>query len=168
MSHVFHLFGSLLLLASWATIYLIRSAGFLPAFGFLKLDSTQNTTPIPLDSPIDGLWYAPNPTQVNELETVINGSGVYGFIFNSSYAPRRNSYYGGYNYCNMPHVNRQGYVKAPENYTLEYIEVVCCLWNSLISWTLASLIAGVNGFEPLLNRPYISDPQTSQTHSIRG
>lgn len=125
MDHVSYLVGSLLLLVSWATIYLIHSAGFLPAFGLWKLDSNQNTTSVLLDSPVDSIWYAPSSTQVNDLDTVINGSGMYGFIFNNSHAIRGNDYYGGYNYCNMPHVNRQTYVQVPEDYTLDYVELVC-------------------------------------------
>lgn len=127
MSHVFSLVGSLLLLTSWAAIYLFHSAGLLPSHGFLKLDSTRYPPSVPLDSPIDGLWYPPSYTLVDDLDSVINGSGVYGFVFNNSYAPAGNNYYGGYNYCNMPHVNRQDYVEAPEDYTLEYVEVVCPL-----------------------------------------
>ncbi len=115
---------SLLLLASWATVYLFHSTGLLPSFGTLKLDNAHDISSARIDFPVDGLWNAPSSTQIDDLSTVINGSGVYGFLFNNSYAPAGNSYYGGHNYCNMPHVNSRDYVKASEIYTLEYVEVV--------------------------------------------
>ena len=68
-------------------------------------------------------WYAPNSTKVNSLTSVINGTGVYGFIFNSSTVPA-DTPYGTYNWCNMPHVRVQEYPKAHSSYKLEYVEVV--------------------------------------------
>ncbi|KAK4690182.1 hypothetical protein P7C71_g6539, partial [Lecanoromycetidae sp. Uapishka_2] len=124
MSHVSHLVGSLLLLASWAAVYLLHIFGLLPAFNLVKLDSVRKPSSTPLDSPIDRLWNPTSLEDVNDIGTLINGSGVYGFIFNNSYSLVGNKYYGGYNYCNMPHVNSQGYVKAPEDYTLDYVEVI--------------------------------------------
>lgn len=76
------------------------------------------------NSTIDSLWYPPKDTPINNLGAVTDDDGVCGFIFNDSSAPAGNDYYGGYNYCNMPHVNKQAYVKAPDEYTLEYVEVV--------------------------------------------
>jgi hypothetical protein len=75
---------------------------------------------------VDLNWYAPNATQINNLTSVINGTDVYGFIFNSSLTPA-GSPYGTYNWCNMPHVRPQEYVTPPDNYKLEYVEVVCFL-----------------------------------------
>jgi len=118
---------SLLLLASWATIYLFHSTGLLPSFGTLKLDNAHDISSAPIDFHVDGLWNSPTSTLIDDLSTVINGSGVYGFLFDNSYAPAGNSYYGGYNYCDMPHVNSRDYVKPSEIYTLEYVEVVCPL-----------------------------------------
>ena len=69
-------------------------------------------------------WYPPNSTKINDLNSVINATGVYGFIFNNSYISPGNDYYGGYNWCNMPHVNKKSYPTASEEYVLEYVEVV--------------------------------------------
>jgi 2-phosphoxylose phosphatase len=73
--------------------------------------------------PVDLTWHAPNATNINNLATVVNGTGVYGFIFNNSVTPASTSY-GTYNWCNMPHVRRTEYVQAPSEYTLEYVEVI--------------------------------------------
>ena len=94
----------------------------LPSFGFLTLLEAQSGSIY--NSSIDTLWYPPISNPINDLNTVINGTGVYGFIFNGSYAPVSNDYYGGYDYCNMPHVNKVQYPKPSDNYTLEYVEVV--------------------------------------------
>jgi hypothetical protein len=71
---------------------------------------------------IDTAWHKPNATRINNLDKVLSGDGVYGFIFNSSHTPDRE--YGQYNWCNMPHVRRSEYRKAPDEYELQYIEVV--------------------------------------------
>lgn len=75
---------------------------------------------------LDNFWYPPNDTPIGDLVKVINGSDAYGFIFNDSSAPVGNDYYGGYNYCNMPHVNKHAYIRASNEYNLEYVEVVSC------------------------------------------
>jgi acid phosphatase len=64
-------------------------------------------------------WHPPSKTSINNLSTVINGTGVYGFIFNSSQGPQNT-----YNWCNMPHTNSQTYPKADKSYKLEYVEVI--------------------------------------------
>lgn len=64
-------------------------------------------------------WYAPAKTQINDLNGVINGTGVYGFVFNSSQAPL-----DVYNWCNMPHTNVHTYPRAADGYKLEYVEVI--------------------------------------------
>lgn len=65
-------------------------------------------------------WYAPAKTQINDLSNVINGTGIYGFIFNSSVGPLNT-----YNWCNMPHVNKKTYPKVTDNtYKLEYVEII--------------------------------------------
>ncbi|KAI9686576.1 MAG: hypothetical protein M1822_003587 [Bathelium mastoideum] len=72
---------------------------------------------------IDLSWHAPNTTQINDLTTVINGTGVYGFIFNSS-TDAAGTPYGTYNWCNMPHVRPREYPKVDSSYKLEYVEVI--------------------------------------------
>lgn len=89
----------------------------VPAVAGLPPGSRHNTN-------VSSLWHPPRNTQISNLDRVIDAEGVYGFIFNDSAAPKGNDYYGGYNYCNMPHVNKQAYTRAPDEYTLEYVEVV--------------------------------------------
>lgn len=76
----------------------------------------------PASKAMDTSWYAPNATAINDLDRVLNSEGVYGFIFNSSHTPDEE--YGQYNWCNMPHVRRTEYKKAPDDYKLQYVEVV--------------------------------------------
>ena len=71
---------------------------------------------------VDLSWHAPNSTEINDLSKVIAGTGVYGFIYNSSDVPAET--YGIYNWCNMPHVRATEYKKASSEYKLQYVEVV--------------------------------------------
>lgn len=64
-------------------------------------------------------WHAPDKYYVNNLDTVINGTGIYGFIFNSSQGPLNT-----YDWCNMPHTNPKTYPRASRDYKLEYVEVI--------------------------------------------
>ncbi|KAI0020363.1 histidine acid phosphatase family protein [Xylariomycetidae sp. FL0641] len=71
---------------------------------------------------VDLGWYPPRNTAINNLDTVLHGTGVYGFIFNSSDTPP--DQYGTYNWCNMPHVRETEYVRPPAEYELKYVEVI--------------------------------------------
>ena len=71
---------------------------------------------------VDLGWYKPNATVVNNLDGVIKGDGVWGYIYNSSVMPDEK--YGVYNWCNMPHVREKEYTKAKAGYKLQYVEVV--------------------------------------------
>lgn len=71
---------------------------------------------------IDTNWHPPKATSINNLDRVLNSTGVYGFIFNSSETPAK--LYGRYNWCNMPHVRKTEYIQAPKEYELAYVEVV--------------------------------------------
>lgn len=71
---------------------------------------------------VSGQWQAPAQTDFNSLTKVLNGEGVYGFIYNSSITPDEK--YGTYNWCNMPHVRIQEYVKPSSEFELQYVEVV--------------------------------------------
>lgn len=71
---------------------------------------------------IDLSWYPPSRTDLNNLTAALTGDGVYGFIFDTSETP--DEVYGSYNWCNMPHVRRTEYVKASDEYELEYVEIV--------------------------------------------
>ncbi|PSS06722.1 hypothetical protein M430DRAFT_54522 [Amorphotheca resinae ATCC 22711] len=73
-------------------------------------------------STVDISWYPPNATVINDLSQVIGGSGVYGFIYNSSTTPPNE--YGTYNWCNMPHVRATEYKRPSPEYQLQYVEVI--------------------------------------------
>ena len=110
-----------------------------------QLDANTNV----LD--LERLWNPPNDSEISNLKDVIDGEGVYGFIFNDSAAPAGNDYYGGYNHCNMPHVKKEKYVKVPEKYTLQYVEVVNSQHHQKISQHTNLHI----------------DPSSPQTHPLR-
>lgn len=78
----------------------------------------------PTMSAVDLGWYAPSQTLVNNLTNVVSDStsGVYGFIYDSSYTP--DEAYGTYNWCNMPHVRALEYKVPPDEYELVYVELV--------------------------------------------
>ena len=71
---------------------------------------------------VDVGWYPPRPGVINNLTHVLTTSGVYGFVYNSSYPT--DVPYGTYNWCNMPHVRREEYVRPPDEYVLRYVEIV--------------------------------------------
>lgn len=76
------------------------------------------------NSSVNLAWHAPSNSWVTNLNDVINKTGVYGFIFDSSTNPPGTPY-GTYNWCNMPHVRPQEYKKVDSEYQLEYVELVC-------------------------------------------
>ncbi|KAK3305300.1 histidine acid phosphatase [Chaetomium strumarium] len=71
---------------------------------------------------VDLSWHPSKQTHLNNLTAVVNGHGVYGFVYNSSDTP--DALYGVYNWCNMPHVRKREYVKAPKEYELVFVEVI--------------------------------------------
>lgn len=74
-------------------------------------------------------WYPPSERTINDLDKVMNGHGVYGFIYNSSVTP--DDKYGEYNWCNMPHVRKKEYMKMDPAYELMYVEVVSIYGDAL-------------------------------------
>lgn len=129
MGHVPILAWILLVVTLSGTIWLLGSVAIFTKTwifsAFAEVTELEDASkPSLYNSSIDSLWYPPRDTPIGNLGAVIDDDGVYGFIFNDSSAPAGNDYYGGYNYCNMPHVKKQIYVKAPDEYTLEYVEVV--------------------------------------------
>ena len=96
--------------------HLIPSLSLLYPSTYAQKQSAGSGTPV-----VDLNWYPPAPTQINNLSAVINGTGTYGFVFNSSVTPGN---YQTYNWCNMPHTRSQEYSVAGEEYRLEYVEVV--------------------------------------------
>lgn len=71
---------------------------------------------------VDLGWYPPKKSWINNLDQILNGTGTNGFIFNSSQLPAGVGY-GTYNWCNMPHVRKEEYVKADDKFELAYVEV---------------------------------------------
>lgn len=71
---------------------------------------------------VDLSWHAPKKSWINDLGQVLNSTGTNGFLFNSSQLPVGVNY-GTYNWCNMPHVRKEEYVKADEEFELVYVEV---------------------------------------------
>jgi hypothetical protein len=82
--------------------------------------TTSKNISCPTNTTADLDWHAPAKSHINNLSSVINGTGTFGFIFNSSQGPL-----DVHNYCNMPHVNPKSYprVKDP-SFKLEYVEVI--------------------------------------------
>jgi hypothetical protein len=77
---------------------------------------------------VDLKWYAPNATQINNLTSVLSGSGVYDFVYNNSYPT--DVPYGTYDWCNMPHVRKEEYAVPSKEYKLKFVELVSEMWNS--------------------------------------
>ncbi|THY71813.1 hypothetical protein D6C94_07295 [Aureobasidium pullulans] len=77
----------------------------------------------PSNTPLDLSWHAPPSTKVSDLNSVINGTDVWGFVFNSSMTPAGLPY-STYNWCNMPHVRASEYPKVNSSYKLEYVHII--------------------------------------------
>ncbi|KAI5199327.1 hypothetical protein AUEXF2481DRAFT_65049 [Aureobasidium subglaciale EXF-2481] len=75
------------------------------------------------NSTVDLSWHAPSYSKLNDLNLVINGTDVFGFVFNSSKTPAGLPY-STYNWCNMPHVRSSEYSKVNSSYKLEYVHVI--------------------------------------------
>lgn len=108
--------GFLFLIALWATVYLAPFSFFGPS---TEIPSVQQISPS-----FNGSWYPPKKTQIDDLEAVINGTDVFGFVFSDAYTPPINVSDEMHNWCDMPHVNSKTYPVPPAAYTLEYVEVV--------------------------------------------
>lgn len=67
-------------------------------------------------------WYPPSSNRINNLTVALGSKGTDGFIYNTSHTP--DDKYGIYNWCNMPHVRKREYEKAPDEYELVYVELV--------------------------------------------
>jgi hypothetical protein len=69
---------ALLASSAWFTMHYLYS--FPVLFSFASAVSALNTT-------VDLSWHAPPSTKVSDLNSIINGTDVWGFIFNSSKTP---------------------------------------------------------------------------------
>lgn len=64
-------------------------------------------------------WHPPSKNSINDLGHALNGTEANGFVYTAGQAPTNTS-----NWCNMPHVTTDNYVKASGDYKLEYVEVI--------------------------------------------
>lgn len=124
-SHVFAAFlflGIVFVLIDSITDLPMRFNKYTPSFA-LAVGNAVTAQAASLADSIDAQWHAPAKYWDQSVEETVDASGTYNFIFNSSTDPAGVPY-GGYNYCNMPHVRRQEYKVAPKEYQLEYVEVI--------------------------------------------
>lgn len=74
-------------------------------------------------SSIEKNYHAPGKSALNDLDSVLAGSGIHGFIFNTSQTPS-NLPYSTYNWCNMPHIRKDEYILPPPEYELRFVELI--------------------------------------------
>lgn len=133
---------------SWLWLLAVIPAGYIlaqffqPATSFFIVPSLSVTQAAEMDRSVDLSWHAPISSTINSLGSAINGTGTYGFVFNSSTLPEEIPYgiiiifpfrivvkvahihSGAYNWCNMPHVQRAEYPQVNSSYVLDYVEVI--------------------------------------------
>ncbi|GAB7356912.1 hypothetical protein MBLNU459_g7766t1 [Dothideomycetes sp. NU459] len=98
--------------------YFHRPTNLMSLMPLIELVLSQTT-----NGTVDLSWHAPISSSINNLSFVINGSGIDGFIFNSSTLPPGVPY-GTYDWCNMPHVRVQEYPRTNQSFELQYVEVI--------------------------------------------
>jgi hypothetical protein len=85
--------GSFLwLLAGILAGYYILTRFFELATSFLIVSSLSVVQAANIDISVDLSWHAPISSRINSLSSTINGTGTYGFVFNSSTLPEEISY----------------------------------------------------------------------------
>jgi hypothetical protein len=112
---IFALIASLLL-------YSFAVYAFSKPLSRLAMISIKTVTPS-----MDLAWHPPASSWITDLDSVVNGTGTYGFYFNGSQLPHGVDYASTYNYCQMPRVRSQEYSVPPKNYELIYVELVRAL-----------------------------------------
>lgn len=85
-------------------------------------DGGSQSEPSAVMPTVDLSWHAPAQSLVNNLTNAISATGVHGYIYNTSTTPV--SQYGIYNWCNMPHVRKDIYIKPSSGYELAYVELI--------------------------------------------
>lgn len=120
--------------------YYVLIQFFELATSFFIVSSLSIIQAANIDISVDLSWHAPISSRINSLSSAINGTGTYGFVFNSSTLPEyipygivmfflskilvAPIYLGAYNWCNMPHLRRAEYPKVNSSYILGYVEVI--------------------------------------------
>lgn len=113
------------------TLYLLVIDVFTWQDIFSSRRSTVSTAKSQLDvggpARIDGSWYPPNSTAINDLQSVVNGTGVFRYVFQNTTSELGRED-GEINWCDMPRVRAKEYAvpQGFENGELElrYVEVV--------------------------------------------
>lgn len=116
--------GSSVLVATFTTFVLnhLLSIGIgMTSRNYITLMLANIATSISATE-VDLGWHPPKKSWVNNLGQILNGTETNGFIFNSSQLPAGVEY-GTYNWCNMPHVRKEEYVKADDDFQLFYVEM---------------------------------------------
>ena len=125
MQHVtLYILAVLVLTCTALTLVHLLSSGFdMASRNYITLMLASIATSVSAQEiKADLGWYPPKKSWINDINQVLNGTGTNGFVFNSSQLPAGVEY-GTYNWCNMPHVRKEEYVKADDEYELVYVEV---------------------------------------------
>lgn len=67
--------------------YYLWARFFSSASSFFALSSLSGNQAPNIDFAVDLSWHAPTSSNINSLRSAINGTGTYGFIYNSSTLP---------------------------------------------------------------------------------
>lgn len=120
------LVACLLLLSSVLLLKMRWSQGFSNVlYSSLAVLSSQHAYAhdhCPGSTEVDLGWHSPTASEINNLSSVVNGTGIYGFIFSAT-TPDTVPY-STYNWCNMSRIRATEYSAAPSEYKLEYVEVI--------------------------------------------
>lgn len=111
------LYGAFVVSAFSTTAYLLLATLFNPITH--SRDTAQKVSPV-----ID--WYPPLSSPLDNLSEVLEGDGIFGFIFDDTDSSKANKSkpYLGWNWCNMPHVHADSYRVPSRKSQLRYVEVV--------------------------------------------
>jgi len=97
----------------------------------LPLADTKLSPPHAILAAEDGgsAWHSPANTDVNDHARAMDGSGpmakkIVPWTHTGASEQPRGWAYGDYNYCNMPHVRADEYVKKGEEFELLFVEVI--------------------------------------------
>ena len=67
--------------------YYVLTRFFESATSFFIVSSLPVNQAPKMGTPVDFSWHAPIASSINSLSSAINGTGTYGFVFNSSTLP---------------------------------------------------------------------------------
>ena len=111
-----------LILVCWVLAIELPTMRSQPGGSLMALVAASSVNVSKAASLVDINWHAPNSTVINDLSQVMAGSGVFGFVYNSSTVAKES--YETDNWCNMPHVRSSEYNQPSSEFELQYVEVV--------------------------------------------